>query len=156
MAVIDVLGQAVTDLWALPGEENPSGRTELLALAGLLAADSSGLARPLGIVLSSDAKPEQLAPFVEQIDLIAVEFPKFRDGRGFTIARYLRERLGFSGELRAVGHVIPDQLDALAACGFSSILLPPDHPAEQWARGPGRKSASPLLRRSLGRALERT
>jgi uncharacterized protein (DUF934 family) len=58
--------------------------------------------------------------------MVAVHFPKFNDGRGYSSARLLRERLGFAGELRAVGDVLRDQLFLLARCGFDSFALRAD------------------------------
>ena len=54
---------------------------------------------------------------------VEVNFPKFADGRGFTIARLLRERYGYKGELRAVGHVVRDHLYYMERCGFDAFLL---------------------------------
>ena len=54
---------------------------------------------------------------------IAVNFPKYGDGRGYSIGRLLRERYGFKGELRAVGVVARDHLQLMAQCGFDSFLL---------------------------------
>jgi len=53
--------------------------------------------------------------------LIAVDFPKFTDGRGYSIARLLRDRYNFRGELRAIGDVLRDQLFALSECGFDAF-----------------------------------
>ena len=63
----------------------------------------------LGVQVPSTTHAEELAPFLGRVSLVVVEFPKFRDGRGFSIARTLRERYGFAGEIRAVGHILPDQ-----------------------------------------------
>jgi len=57
------------------------------------------------------------------IRAIAVNFPKLGDGRGYSIARLLRERYGYRGELRAVGEVARDQLHAMAQCGFDTFEL---------------------------------
>ncbi len=108
-----------------------------------------------GLRLTPDAKIEDIAAQLPEAMLVEIEFPKFRDGRGFTLARTLRERLGYKGDLRAVGHFIPDQFAALISCGFTSFATPPEHSPAQFAaalrehRQPGQ-----LLRRSLGRALE--
>ena len=108
-----------------------------------------------GLRLTPDAKVEDIAAQLPEAALVEIEFPKFRDGRGFTLARTLRERFGYKGDLRAVGHFIPDQFAALIACGFTSFVVPEGHTAAQFAaalrehRQPGQ-----LLRRSLGRALE--
>ena len=58
-----------------------------------------------------------------EVDRVEVNFPGFADGRGFSIARLLRERYGYKGELRAVGHVVRDHLQAMEACGFDAFLL---------------------------------
>ena len=57
------------------------------------------------------------------LGIIAVNFPKYGDGRGYSIARLLRERYGYKGELRAVGVVGRDHLQLMAQCGFDSFLL---------------------------------
>lgn len=66
---------------------------------------------------------ESLGPLFEHIDdipLVLVNFPTFMDGRGFSYARDLRER-GYTGEIRAVGHFIRDQLTYLSRCGFNAF-----------------------------------
>jgi uncharacterized protein (DUF934 family) len=76
----------------------------------------------IGLVLHSDELPEQI-PALERLPLIAIDFPKFGDGRGYTSARLLRERFGYKGELRAVGDVLRDQLFYMARCGIDSFAL---------------------------------
>ena len=66
-----------------------------------------------------------LLPHLERIKLVEVNFPVFGDGRGYSAARILREA-GYTGELRAVGDVLIDQLAAMRRCGFDSFA--PDHP----------------------------
>ncbi len=58
------------------------------------------------------------------VEAVALDFPKFTDGRAYSHARVLRERLGFSGEVRAVGAVLPDQVLLMARCGFDAFELP--------------------------------
>ncbi|TDO99962.1 DUF934 domain-containing protein [Marinomonas balearica] len=58
---------------------------------------------------------------LSQLQVIAVNFPAFADGRGFSYGRLVRERLGFKGEVRAIGNFIPDQLGYLLRCGFNSF-----------------------------------
>jgi uncharacterized protein (DUF934 family) len=67
--------------------------------------------------------PASLAPRIDRLALVEINFPAFTDGRGYSIARLLRERYGYRGELRAVGDVQRDQLFYLARCGFDSFLL---------------------------------
>jgi uncharacterized protein (DUF934 family) len=67
--------------------------------------------------------PASVAGRLERLARIEVNFPKYGDGRGYSIARLLRERYGFKGELRAVGQVARDQLWFMANCGFDAFLL---------------------------------
>jgi uncharacterized protein (DUF934 family) len=74
-----------------------------------------------GLLLAVDDEPQ---PEFAKARLIAVEFPNFHDGRGLSLAVLLRTRLGYAGELRAVGDVHPDLIHYLRRCGFDSFLLP--------------------------------
>lgn len=69
-----------------------------------------------------------LLPSLDRISLVEVNFPIFGDGRGYSAARILREA-GYTGELRAVGDVLVDQIVAMRRCGFDSFR--PDHPFDQ-------------------------
>ena len=88
-----------------------------------------------GVLVPNDAEPESLKPLFPRLGLIAVDFPSFADGRGFSIAVRLRD-LGFSGRLRACGPVIADQFAYLLSCGFDEVSVPEDvadrQPADQW------------------------
>jgi len=77
----------------------------------------------LGVWLDSHEEPEAIASDVGRFDLIAVNFPKFQDGRGFSIGRLLRERFGYKGELRAIGHITRDHLYYMEGCGFNAFEL---------------------------------
>ena len=77
----------------------------------------------LGVWLDSDQAPEAIGAEVGRFALIVVNFPKFQDGRGFSTGRLLRERYGYQGELRAVGHITRDHLPFLEGCGFDAIEL---------------------------------
>lgn len=76
---------------------------------------------PIGVLLENDTAPESLLADLDRLDLIAIPFDHFKDGRGYSTARLLRERHGFTGELRAVGNVLRDQLAFLERCGFDSF-----------------------------------
>lgn len=76
-----------------------------------------------GVLLGTADDPHLLAGRLGEVSLIAVEFPQFTDGRGYSIARLLRERYGYKGELRAVGEVLRDNLFYLSRCGFDSFAL---------------------------------
>lgn len=73
--------------------------------------------------IDSEEEVEPVAAELLSAPLIAVHFPTFMDGRGFSTARLLRERFGYQGELRAVGYVIQDQLFFLKRCGFDAFDL---------------------------------
>jgi uncharacterized protein (DUF934 family) len=80
----------------------------------------------LGVWLAPDSEPADIAGDFEHIALIAVDFPVFRDGRGYSIARLLRERYGYRGELRAIGDVLRDQLTFMYRCGFDAYAVRAD------------------------------
>ena len=65
-----------------------------------------------------------------QFDLILLTFPAYKDGRAFSLARLLRERFGFKGDIRATGDVLRDQLLFMARCGFSSFEVDPSSAAD--------------------------
>jgi len=132
MATIIKLQKLVQDNWrlleaaadgappAVPGQDDiivplalwQSRREQLLAHPGRL-----------GVWLDSDQGPEALAEDLAVLALIAVNFPKFTDGRGYSTARLLRDRYGYRGELRAIGDVQRDQLLYLTRCGFDAFAL---------------------------------
>jgi uncharacterized protein (DUF934 family) len=76
---------------------------------------------PVGVALTNTDPVEALDDDIERLDLIALHFPKFNDGRAYTQARLLRGRLGYAGELRATGGVLRDQLPFLLRCGFDAF-----------------------------------
>jgi uncharacterized protein (DUF934 family) len=80
----------------------------------------------LGVWLAPDDEPADLAADFDKIALVAVDFPVFRDGRGFSIGRLLRERYQWTGELRAIGDVLRDQLLFHARCGFDAFAVRAD------------------------------
>lgn len=82
-----------------------------------------------GVLLENTDDPRVLAPDFDKLALIEVSFPKFTDGRGYSIARLLR-RLGWKGELRAVGDVLRDQLFYMTRCGFDAYALREDQDAQ--------------------------
>ncbi len=85
---------------------------------------------PIGIWLGPDDDPADIASDLERLALVAVHFPKFADGRGYSTAFLLRTRHGYKGELRAIGDVGRDQLFLLKRCGFDSFALAPHRDPE--------------------------
>lgn len=126
MALIDALGEPIPESWRYLGDEDLQLRAGTIAPFVVVAAAASvgHLPRPIGALVSSDISAERVQPYLGALDIVVVQFPKVRDGRGFTIARALREQYGFEGDIRAIGHFLPDQFTALTTCGFSSIATP--------------------------------
>ncbi|GGX81920.1 DUF934 domain-containing protein [Vogesella alkaliphila] len=128
-----IKNDAVTeDAWHLIRSEDESyGAAEdvILPLAAWLALDParSGQAAPW---LAPDADLSLLLPVLAQLPLIAIDFPAFTDGRGYSLARLLRERYGYQGELRAIGDVQRDQLAYLSQVGFTVFAIRDDRPAQ--------------------------
>jgi uncharacterized protein (DUF934 family) len=77
--------------------------------------------RPLGLLVEPGQDLQAVAPDFSRFALIVVAFPKFTDGRGYSLARQLRGAYKFQGELRARGEILFDQLQFLARCGFDSF-----------------------------------
>ncbi|MFZ6844586.1 DUF934 domain-containing protein [Undibacterium sp. RuTC16W] len=80
----------------------------------------------IGVWFSSDEQAKELKDDIAHFSLLAVDFPKFADGRGYSIAYNLRTRFGFAGELRAIGDVLRDQLFYMQRVGFNSFATRPD------------------------------
>ncbi|MCB9930905.1 MAG: DUF934 domain-containing protein [Alphaproteobacteria bacterium] len=109
--------------------------TDPTALVSLSALESGGGEPGHGVEVANTIDARDLAPHFEAVDLIAVAFPSFADGRGFSLARRLRA-LGYRGRLRAKGHVIADQYPLARACGFDEVeideTLAQRQPEEHW------------------------
>lgn len=118
-----------SDGWLhLPAEEPVPDRGDVIVPLATWQRERDTLrarADGVGVRLGPDDDPEALAPDVAALPVIAVEFPKFADGRGYSTGRLLRERYGFTGELRAVGDVLRDQLLHMERCGFDCFELKP-------------------------------
>jgi uncharacterized protein (DUF934 family) len=89
---------------------------------------------PVGVRLQAGENPETLGADVNHFSLIALEFPKFRDGRAFSWARMLRTRLGFTGEIRAVGDFLYDQVNYQHRVGFDAWEVPDNFTVEMFNR----------------------
>ena len=118
--IVDDRYRRVADDELLP-DEGPV----LVSLERYRADRGALAARPddVGVIAPGDTEPEELAELAPDVSLIALELPKFSDGRAYSTARLLRQRYGYRGRLRAVGHVLHDQLFYLSRCGFDSFEL---------------------------------
>jgi uncharacterized protein (DUF934 family) len=132
-------GGLVADGWTLVREAasvaDLPGICVIVPLAFWLAAhDDLRARRDVGVWLAPADDPALLAADAATLPLIAVEFPKFTDGRGYSIGRLLRERFGFGGELRAIGDIQRDQLYYLHQVGFDAFALRDDKDAQEALR----------------------
>ena len=89
---------------------------------------------PLGVQLKSSENPELLGEDVQRFSVIVLEFPVFRDGRAFSWARMLRERLKFTGEIRGTGHFLYDQINYMKRVGFDAWNVADGFSLEQFQR----------------------
>ena len=115
-----------TDQWQhLPSEiaDQPDQRVIIDFARCLNEADYwQKRAGPFGIRVANDLDPDLLASWLPKVGIICIEFPKYTDGRGYSLARIIR-RLGYSEDLRATGDILRDQLAFLERCGFDSFEL---------------------------------
>ncbi|WP_339778721.1 DUF934 domain-containing protein [uncultured Thalassospira sp.] len=117
--------------WVTLDDESPIPESDaniLVSLARFKAERDSLIARNggLGVLLVPGDAPEDLADDINRFSLIAVKFPAYTDGRGYSYGRVLRERYGYQGEMRAVGDVLRDQILYMHRCGFDAYELADD------------------------------
>jgi uncharacterized protein (DUF934 family) len=106
--------------------EVPAGKTVVpLPVWKAQRAKLEGRAE-LAVWIPSDGRPEDLKEDLNRFAFIAVDFPKFTDGRGYSIAFLLRDRLGYKGEIRAIGDVLKDQLFYMQRVGFDAFAVRAD------------------------------
>jgi uncharacterized protein (DUF934 family) len=103
----------------------PESADVLVPLQVWKAARATLLSRSgqVGVVLTGADEPAEIASDIVHFAVIAVHFPQFTDGRGYSVGRVLRERYGWKGELRATGDVQRDQLAYLTRCGYNAFDL---------------------------------
>jgi len=122
-------GALVSDEWTLVEDDEPLTEAPSIVSVNRLLHDDALAERnaPLAVILRAGTKTGEdvyaLAPYLDRLTMIAIEFPVFRNGRGYSSARILREELGYQGELRAEGEVLYDQLLFLSRCGFDSYHI---------------------------------
>ena len=131
-------GDLVEDLWLRIDDADvvPQG-ADVIVSVDRLAADYERLAGHsgrLGVDFPNDRDVDVLAPWLEALSLVVLRFPKFSDGRAYSQARRLRRDLGFTGELRAAGDVLPDQLAFMRGCGFDVFEIDGRFDINLWQR----------------------
>lgn len=133
--LLNNLGEVTNDQFVLvEGDSLPTDGNLLLSVEQWQANRDQLAARTVGVWLKPDEFAEQIAADVDKLALIAIEFPKFADGRGYSTARLLRERYQFSGPIRAIGDVLLDQLQFMFRCGLDQFALRDDQKAENAPR----------------------
>jgi uncharacterized protein (DUF934 family) len=141
--IINGQPQVVDDQWTVVRDLSSSSapEREILPLACLQADQAQQLSLPLhAIWVSPDDDFESCADKFGQLALIAVDFPSFRDGRGYSIGYLLRTRYGWQGELRAIGDVLRDQLNYMRRCGFDAFAVRADKDIDDALKGFSRYS----------------
>jgi uncharacterized protein (DUF934 family) len=140
--LLDKTGNDVTDEWRHLADDEPAPEGEAISVS-LKRWEKEhnalkGGGSRLGLRLPNTANPVALNGEVHRFALIALEFPRFNDGRAYSQARLLRSRLGYKGELRATGNVLRDQLLFMRRAGFDSFEVNGARAlAEDWAKAFG-------------------
>ena len=117
--------EIVADSWVAV-DVNPSADAVIIPFARFQQERDQWLAskQKLGVRLTPADDVQQIAKDLARISLIALEFDKIGEGRGYSQAQLLRSRLGFKGEIRAVGNILRDQVFHMARCGIDAFEFP--------------------------------
>lgn len=145
-------------------EALPEGAAVLIGIDRFLkeAEMLKGRQAPVGVIWPNNRPIAEIAPYLGQLSLIALVFPIFRDGRAYSQARLLRERLGWHGPLRATGNVLRDQFLLMERSGFDQIDAVKEADAEAFDEAvhrytvfyqPATDERPSLLRQRLGRTV---
>lgn len=125
MATIYKDGEFVEENWAVADAETGTsiGGDALVPLTLFMAEADAFLARDgrTAVIVEAGDDVEQVVPYLDRLALVAVDFPSFSDGRGFSAARILREQIGYRGDIRAIGKYILDQVPLARRCGVTSF-----------------------------------
>lgn len=125
-------GELVSDMWQLlrevPEAGLPDGKIIVPASYWLEHRDALRARGDVAVWLASDQTPALIGDDLDVLPLVAIDFPVFSDGRGFSYGRTLREHYQFKGEVRAIGEFIRDQLYYLSRCGFDAYALTTSDP----------------------------
>jgi uncharacterized protein (DUF934 family) len=115
--------KVVEDAWHVVKDDERAGPHAIVSITRWNADRDALLADgPVGVVLRSSEAPDEIADF-SKAALIAIDFPAFTDGRGYSSARMLRTRFGYKGELRAIGDVMRDEMFLQSRVGFDSFAV---------------------------------
>lgn len=129
--------EIIDDQWQHVDDEQslPDDGADIIVSCGRWQRERDALVKRsgrLGVRIGGDdAGVEDIREHLADFDLVAIDFPAFKDGRGYSYARLLRERYGFQSEIRAVGNVLRDQLYYMARCGFDAFEVEQGRDLEQ-------------------------
>jgi uncharacterized protein (DUF934 family) len=113
----------------------PEGKVIVPLSVWLAQKDGLSARAELGVWIAADERFEALKGDADRFAVIAVDFPKFSDGRGYSIAYNVRKRLGYTGELRAIGDVLRDQLFSMSRVGFNAYATRQDRSIHDALKG---------------------
>jgi len=135
--------RVITDRYQRVLDDQPLPDGAVLLMADQFLADSADLAGhvgPVGVLWPNARRVSELAPQLQRLSLIALNFPAFKDGRAYSQARQLREQYGFQGELRATGDVLRDQYLFMVRAGFDAFEVRKDADVATFLKVPSRYS----------------
>lgn len=116
----------IEDGWVHYAGEGPLPEGDLIVSHEVWQDQQDALGgRKVGLRLEPGDQVRDIQDDLKHFDLIAINFPTFMDGRGYSMAKILRDRLGYTKEIRAVGDIMRDQLFYLARCGFNAFEIKP-------------------------------
>jgi len=128
-------GAVVDDAWVAVGDTDPLPVSPVIVPFKRWQAEREALiarSTPIGVRVPNSQDVSALAPDIARFGTIVLEFPKFNDGRAYSQARVLRERMGYKGELRATGNVLRDQLLFMHRAGFDAFEVAKGDAVEAW------------------------
>lgn len=103
----------------------PEGGAVVVSLKRLPEVAGDARFAALGVRVQAGEDVREIAPYLAKIGIVELEFPKFRDGRNYSSAAILRQQMGYTGEIRAIGDVLADQLFFMVRCGIDCLALHP-------------------------------
>ena len=131
----DGVYRGVEDAFTHVADDQDMASGDVIVSLTRFQAEGEGLlsaGRRVGVRLQSQEEVEALAYDLPRLALVALEFPKYRDGRAYTNARVLRERFKFAGEIRAVGDVLREQAGFMVRVGIDAFEPADDASANEW------------------------
>lgn len=132
---------AAADGFTVLADDEPTPAGDVIVSLARFHAEGErliGEGRAVGVKVAADEPVESLAYDLPAIAAVALEFPKFKDGRAYSAARILRERFGFTGEVRAVGDVLLEQARFMIRCGFDAFEPADGTTPAQWTAAAAR------------------